>query len=95
MIHFPASWLSIEGVAMTTENGTAVKSVEYPESNNFSQPLMQYYTTATNAVLGDSEEVRNVRTSAIKARAMLFLSSIKARPFLRRLILVFLSSVPA
>ena len=46
---------------MTNEDGSAVKAVEYPQSSNISQPLMQYYTTTTNAVLAEEcDEIREV-----------------------------------
>ena len=49
---------------MTSEDGGATtRTVEFPQSSNLSQPLIQYYTSMTNAILGNAPEARAVKTT--------------------------------
>jgi hypothetical protein len=50
-----ASWLSIEGTLVQ-------EGEELPQSGNLSPVLTQYYSAATSAILGDSDEVVKVRS---------------------------------
>ena len=46
-----ATWLTIEGNSMEELD---LKSVDYPQPSNLSQPLLQYYSALTGVVLSDA-----------------------------------------
>ena len=59
LLHSSANWLGIEGKA--AEEGGRRTFDDFPHQGNLSPALIQYFSSGTNAILSDSDELAKVK----------------------------------